>query len=47
MDWLSNIISLLVGLGAGWSLRIVYSSRKTKINNTSNANNIPVIIETA
>lgn len=28
MEWITHIVTFLVGLGAGWSIRIVYSSRK-------------------
>ncbi|WP_336283913.1 hypothetical protein [Citrobacter arsenatis] len=34
MDWITHIITFIVGLGAGWSIRIMYSSRKNVGNHT-------------
>lgn len=39
MDWIIHIITFFVGLGAGWSIRIVYSSRKSVGNHTEGSNN--------
>ncbi|NHB96853.1 hypothetical protein C5470_10690 [Photorhabdus stackebrandtii] len=39
MDWITHIITFLVGLGSGWSLRIVFTSRKNVDSSTSNVNN--------
>ncbi len=39
MDWITHIITFFVGLGAGWSIRIVYSSRKQVGNVTANSHN--------
>lgn len=39
MDWITHIITFFVGLGAGWSIRIVYSSRKQVGDTTKNSNN--------
>lgn len=36
MDWITHIITFFVGLGAGWSIRIVYSSRKQVGDTTKN-----------
>lgn len=42
MDWITHIITFIVGLGAGWSIRIMYSSRKNVDNRTvtQNSNNV-------
>lgn len=39
MDWITHIITFFVGFGAGWSIRIVYSSRKQVGDTTKNSNN--------
>lgn len=39
MDWITHIITFIVGLGAGWSIRIMYSSRKNVVNRTADSNN--------
>ena len=39
MDWITHIITFFVGLGAGWSIRIVYSSRKRVGDTTANSHN--------
>lgn len=43
MDWITHIITFLVGLGTGWAIRIVYSSHKSQDNSSSNINNYEVI----
>lgn len=45
MDWITHIITFFVGLGAGWSIRIVYSSRKQVGDATTNSNN-PTVTQT-
>ncbi|ECC1694567.1 hypothetical protein DPB93_18720 [Salmonella enterica subsp. salamae] len=42
MEWVTHIITFLTGLGAGWTLRVVYTSRKTAIEIKSNDNNYSV-----
>ncbi|MEG6042720.1 hypothetical protein NFK84_11875 [Enterobacter ludwigii] len=42
MEWVTHIITLLAGLGAGWTLRVVYTSRKTAVEVKSNDNNYNV-----
>jgi hypothetical protein len=37
MDWITHIVALIVGMGAGWTLRIAYTSFKNV--NKSNDNN--------
>ncbi|WP_112287314.1 hypothetical protein [Rahnella sp. AN3-3W3] len=44
MDWIIHIITFIVGLGAGWSIRIVYSSRKSVGNHTEDSNNHTVTV---
>ncbi|PKA30564.1 hypothetical protein CWR41_11910 [Cedecea lapagei] len=39
MDWITHLITFFVGLGAGWSIRIVYSSRKQVGDTTANSHN--------
>lgn len=39
MDWITHIISFFVGLGVGWSVRVVYSSRKQVGDTTKNSHN--------
>ena len=39
MDWITHIITFFVGLAAGWSIRIVYSSRKQVGDTTANSHN--------
>lgn len=39
MDWITHIITFVVGLGAGWSLRIMYSSYKNVNNRITDSNN--------
>ncbi|QCR61160.1 hypothetical protein FD644_12630 [Serratia fonticola] len=39
MDWITHIVTFLVGLGAGWSLKVVFTSRKKIDRSTSNSNN--------
>jgi len=39
MDWITHIITFIVGLGAGWSVRVVYSSRKQVGDTTKNSHN--------
>jgi hypothetical protein len=41
MDWsaiISHIVTFLVGLGAGWTVRIVVSNRSTKSSRTMKVN---------
>ncbi|HEI8004585.1 TPA: hypothetical protein SLC38_001458 [Morganella morganii] len=38
MEWITHVVALLVGLGAGWSLRVVYTSRKTSVEVKSSNN---------
>lgn len=38
MEWITHVVALLVGLGAGWSLRVVYISRKTSVEVKSSNN---------
>mgnify|MGYP001371939826 CR=1 FL=1 len=38
MDWITHIITFFVGLGSGWSIRVIYSSRKNITNKSSNEN---------
>lgn len=42
VNWVSNLISALLGLGAGWALRIVYTSVKNRTSINSNNNNYQV-----
>ncbi|WP_272516550.1 hypothetical protein [Providencia sp. PROV209] len=42
MDWVTHIVSFIVGLGAGWTLRIAFISRKTSIELKSNDANYNV-----
>lgn len=35
MDWLTHIASFLVGLGTGWTLKIVVSNRSSQSKRTS------------
>lgn len=37
MDWITHIITLVVGMGSGWTLRIAYSSYKN-VNKSSDNN---------
>ncbi|PNL51046.1 hypothetical protein CEP63_018315 [Proteus mirabilis] len=39
MDWIIHIITFIAGSGVGWSLRIIYSSRKNVSNRTADSNN--------
>jgi len=39
MDWITHIITFIVGLGTGWSIRIMYSSRKNVGNRTADSHN--------
>ncbi|MGF6560923.1 hypothetical protein [Erwinia aphidicola] len=39
MDWITHIITFFVGLGAGWSVRVVYSSRKQVGDTIKNSHN--------
>ncbi|EAB1086900.1 hypothetical protein WL886_21805 [Escherichia coli] len=39
MEWITHIITFFVGLGAGWSIRVVFSSRKQIGNSSVNSNN--------
>lgn len=39
MDWITHIITFFAGLGAGWSIRIMYSSRKHVGDATTSSNN--------
>lgn len=34
MDWLTHLISFFVGLGAGWTLRVVISNRSSQKSQT-------------
>ena len=38
MDWITHIITFFVGLGAGWSIRVIYSSRKNITKKSSSEN---------
>lgn len=35
MDWLWHIVTFIVGLGAGWQLKVVVSSRSNNSSQTS------------
>ena len=35
MDWLSHIVTFLAGLGTGWTLKVVFSSRTDNSRRTS------------
>ncbi len=39
MDWITHIVTFLVGLGAGWSLKVVFTSHKNVDSSISNSNN--------
>jgi hypothetical protein len=35
MDWLSHIVAFIAGLGAGWTLKVIISSRTNNSRRTS------------
>lgn len=35
MDWWTHVVTFLLGLGAGWTLKIFISNRSTRISRTS------------
>jgi hypothetical protein len=35
MEWLTHIISFLVGLGAGWTLKVIISNRSSHSSRTT------------
>ncbi|MBD8252501.1 hypothetical protein [Pantoea agglomerans] len=38
MEWLTHLITFVIGLGSGWSLKVFISNKKNK-NSNNNASN--------